>query len=570
MTAHPGQEGEAMAERTLHGLGAAPGVAIGRVVRYTSTGATRDREPIVPDAVDAEIARLRAAAERARARIAAAREAAAMRAGEAEAAIFDAHLLMLDDPALIGESERRIREEHLPAAVAVEETAAGLRHLFGQIEDAYLRERAADVTDVATQVVRALQGDTLSYVGESLPPDAVIVAEELFASDAALLSAEHVAALVTARGGRTAHVAILARALGLPVVVGVVDILSLTRDGEVVAVDGERGEVVLSPGSRTLAALEERIAAERLERERRAELRDLPAVTEDGARVALFANIGAPGEIEAALSQGAEGIGLFRTEFLFLERSDLPGEAEQFLAYQEVAREMGGRPVVVRTLDVGGDKPVPGIPVATEMNPFLGVRGLRLTLRHPEIFRTQLRAILRAATAGDIWVMFPMVTTVEDVRAARATLASVLDELRVQGIEHRADIPVGIMIEVPAAAMVADRLIKEVDFFSLGTNDLAQYALAVDRTNESLTAAYPPFDVAVLRLIERAVAAATAAGKPVAVCGELAGDPEAIPLLVGLGLRELSMTATSIPRAKEIIRRLRAREEAIAARTRLT
>jgi len=557
-----------MAERVLNGIGAAPGIAIGRVFRYTTNVVAPDPQSISPKEIEAEVARLRVAAERARTRIAAAREAAA-KSGEAEAAIFDAHLLMLDDPALIGESERRIREDHQPAAIAVEQTAAALRQLFYQIEDPYLRERATDVTDVATQVIRALQGDTSPSAANTLPPAAVIVAEELLASDVALLDLERVTALVTAQGSRTAHIAIMARAMGLPVVVGVSDILSQSQDGEVVTIDGERGEVVLSPDSSTLATVEGRISAERQEQIRRAHLRNLPGLTKDGMRVALFANLGAPGEIEAALQHGAEGIGLVRTEFLFLERSDLPGEQEQFLTYQAIAQGMGKRPVVIRTLDVGGDKPVPGITVAAEMNPFLGVRGLRLTLRHPEIFRTQLRAILRAAASGDIRVMFPMVTTVDDIRAARAILTSVANELRAEGIEHRADIPVGIMIEVPAAAMNADRLIKDVDFFSLGTNDLAQYVLAIDRTNESLATDYSPLDVAVLRLIARTVTAATAAGKPVAVCGELAGDPEAIPLLVGLGLRELSMTATRIPQAKEIIRGLRARRAAQAAQARI-
>jgi phosphotransferase system enzyme I (PtsI) len=559
-----------MTERVLNGIGAAPGIAIGRVFRYTTnaTVTTPEPQPISRDEVEAEVARLRDATEGARTRITAAREAAT-KSGEAEGAIFDAHLLMLDDPALIGESERRIREDHQPAAIAVEQTAAALRQLFGQIEDAYLRERANDVTDVATQVIRALQGDASSPAANSLPPDAVIVADELLASDVALLDMDRVAALVTAQGSRTAHVAIMARAMGLPIVVGVTDILSQSEDGEVVTVDGERAEVVLSPDPSTLARIEGRISAERQEQIRRAHLRDLPGLTKDGMRIGLFANIGAPGEIEAALAQGAEGIGLVRTEFLFHERTDLPDEREQLLTYQAIARGMGNRPVVIRTLDAGGDKPLEGIPVAAETNPFLGVRGLRLTLRHPEILRTQLRAILRAATSGDLRVMFPMVTTVDDIRAARMILTSVAGELQAEGVEHRADIPVGIMIEVPAAAINADRLIKEVDFFSVGTNDLVQYVLAIDRTNESLAANYSPLDVAVLRLIERSVTAAAVAGKPVGVCGELAGDPEAIPLLVGLGLRELSMTATRIPQAKEIIRGLRARDAAQAAQARI-
>lgn len=545
-----------MAERRLRGTPAAPGVAVGHIVRYVPARATVTATTLKPEEVDAEIARLHDAVARVRERIDAARTRAAVTAGAQEAAIFDAHLLMLEDPAFTGEIERRIREERQPPSRAVEETAAALREQFAQMDDEYLRARAADIQDIATQLLRALAGDEPARPPE-FPENTIIVAEELLPSDTALFDPDRVVALVTERGSRTAHVAILARALEMPAIVGVAGLLAQAQEGEGAIVDGDWGELILSPDTDTLPGYQARLDVARQERARLRSLHALPADTLDRVRITLLANIGTPREAEIALTHGAEGVGLFRTEFLFLDRPEPPSEEEQYQAYHHVVEVMAHRPVVIRTLDVGGDKPVPGVQLEPEANPFLGTRGLRLSLRYPDLFRTQLRAILRAAAHGNVHMMFPMVATVQDIFEARQIVEEVKDELNAEGIPYADDLPIGIMVETPAAAVAADVLIREVDFFSIGTNDLVQYTLAVDRTNADLARRYDPLDVSVVRMIAQAASAATGIGKSVAVCGEMAGDPEAIPLLLGLGIRELSMTATSIPRAKEIVRSLR-------------
>lgn len=557
-----------MAERRLRGTPAAPGVAVGHIVRYVPTRAAVTAATLKPEEVDAEIARLHAAVAQVRERINAARTRASVTAGAQEAAIFDAHLLMLEDPAFTGEIERRIREERQPAARAVEETAAALREQFAQMEDEYLRARAADVQDVATQLLRALVGGEPARPPE-FPENTIIVAEELLPSDTALFDPDRVVALVTERGSRTAHVAILARALEMPAIVGVAGVLDQAQEGEGAIVDGDWGELILSPDTDTLTDYQARLDVARQERARLRALNALPADTLDRVRITLLANIGTPREAEIALTHGAEGVGLFRTEFLFLDRPEPPSEEEQYQAYRHVAEVMAHRPVVIRTLDVGGDKPVPGVHLEPEANPFLGTRGLRLSLRYPDLFRTQLRAILRASAHGNVHMMFPMVATVQDIFEARQIVEEVKDELNAEGIPYTADLPIGIMVETPAAAVAADVLIREVDFFSIGTNDLVQYTLAVDRTNAALARRYDPLDVSVVRMIAQAASAAIGLGKSVAVCGEMAGDPEAIPTLLGLGIRELSMTATSIPRAKEIIRSLRIADAEQEAQRRL-
>ncbi|MDI3341013.1 MAG: phosphoenolpyruvate--protein phosphotransferase [Sphaerobacter sp.] len=545
-----------MAERRMRGTPAAPGVAVGRIVRYTPARAAVRTADLAPTEVEQEVERLQRAVAQVRERVTQARERARGMAGASEAAIFDAQLLMLEDPALIGEAERRIREQRQPAARAIDETAAALRQQFAQLEDAYLRARAADVQDLATQILRVLAGGDGAGPTE-FPENTIIVAEELFPSDTALFDPGRVVALVTERGSPTAHVAILARALEMPAIVGVAGALAQAQDGEGAIVDGDWGELILSPETATVSDYQGRVDAARQERARLRALQAVPAETMDNVRITLLANIGTPREAEIALTHGAEGVGLFRTEFLFLDRPEPPSEEEQYAAYRQVATLMAHRPVVIRTLDVGGDKPLPGVRMEREDNPFLGTRGLRLSLRYLDLFRTQIRAILRAAAHGNVWMMFPMVATVQDILDARQVVEDVQAELNAQGIPYGAEMPIGIMVETPAAAVAADVLIREVDFFSIGTNDLVQYTLAVDRTNPNLAQRYDPLDVSVVRLIAQTAAAANGLGKAVAVCGELAGDPEAIPLLIGLGIRELSMTASNIPRAKEIVRSLR-------------
>lgn len=563
-------------EWRIEGTGASPGIAIGRTFRYRDrTNAPADSDDparrLTFDQVPPELARLQAAISQVRANIITAQATVSTSVDQDEAEVFDAHLLMLEDPALTGEVERRIRQEHQPALPALRETAGQLVDQFKQLDDEYLRGRAVDVEDVASQLANALTGNDSGPV--ELPQDAIVIADQLLPSDIALFDPGEVAGIVTGQGSRTSHIAILARALQLPTIVGVGTDLQRVESGTPAIVDGDQGRLILSPGPETLSHYQQRLRAGLLVEAERLGDRDAPAVTLDGIRIQLFANIGGPEQAAPALAMGAEGVGLFRTEFLFIDRPEaagLPDEEEQRSAYQRALEVFGpGRPVVVRTLDVGGDKPVPGIELPAEANPFLGVRGLRLTLRYPELLRTQLRALLRAATEGDLWIMLPMVTTVQDVRDARAIVDEVRAELTQAGVPHRDDVPLGIMVETPAAALTATSLAQEVDFFSLGTNDLTQYVLAVDRTQDELSQRYSSLEPAVLRLIGETVAAADAAGKPVAVCGEMAGDPTAIPILLGLGVRELSMTGGSIGRAKEVIAALRISEAEEMVRRRL-
>ena len=544
-----------MTTEILTGTPAADGIGIGRIVTYRRRAPSAERPPLQAGEIEPELRRFRDAVEVTRRRIATARATTAERAGQREAAIFDAQSLFLDDPAFVGEIERAIGERHARAESAIETVTASVESMFAALDDDYLRARADDARDVASQLLQSLDGGEATTAID-LPTEAIIVADELFPSDTTRMDISRLAGIATERGSTTAHVAILARALGIPTVVGVAGLLRRAVDGQVAILDGDAGQLILSPDDNALAAAGERMALASAERERLATDRDLPAVTLDGERVELRANIGTPAEAAVALARGAEGIGLFRTEFLFVDQPALPDEEAQYTAYRNVAKVMGERPVIIRTLDAGGDKPLPGISNGgpAEMNPFLGVRGLRLSLAHPDPFRTQLRALLRAATAGNIWIMFPMVATVGDVHAARRFVDDVAGELASEGIPHRDDTPLGIMIEVPSAAIAIDLLIREVDFVSIGTNDLVQYTLAVDRTNPALAAQYPAFDVAVLRLIHDVLATARAAGKHAGICGEMAGDPVAIPLLIGLGARELSMGSARLDAARQLIR----------------
>ncbi|HMM42723.1 MAG TPA: phosphoenolpyruvate--protein phosphotransferase [Thermomicrobiales bacterium] len=559
-----------MSGETLSGTPAAEGIGIGTIVVYRRQPARVERPPLGAGGVEPELERFRAAVEQTRQRLAAARQTTAARAGQQEAAIFDAQAMFLDDPAFVGEIERTIRDKHDHAESAIGAVTSSVEAMFAELEDDYLRARAADVRDVATQLLQALAGPEAGAEVE-LPHDAIVVADELFPSDTTLMDVSRLAGIATERGSTTAHVAILARALGIPTVVGVADLLQHVTDGQVAIVDGDAGQLVLSPDDTARAVAEARIAAARAEEERLAADRDLPAMTLDGEQVELQANIGTPAEAEVALARGAEGVGLFRTEFLFVDQPELPDEEAQCQAYRRAAEVMGERPVIIRTLDAGGDKPLPGITDAgaAELNPFLGVRGLRISLAHPDLFRTQLRALLRAATAGNIWIMFPMVATVGDVHEARRYVEGVARDLASEGVAHRADVPLGIMIEIPSAAIAIDRLIGEVDFVSIGTNDLVQYTLAVDRTNPALAAQYPAFDVAVLRLIRDVLATARAAGKHAGICGEMAGDPAAIPLLIGLGARELSMGSARLAAAKKLVRETDSAEARREAEARL-
>jgi multiphosphoryl transfer protein len=523
----------------LTGVPAAGGIAVGPA-RPLAAPRLEVADDAPAGAPEAERAKLDAALEAVRADVARDRAAVAARAGEGEAAIFDAHAALLADPGLIGAAHEAI-DDGRSAAQAWAGAARAAADAYRGLEDDYLRERAIDVEDVGGRVLARLQGEARQAAGE----EGIVVAAELTPAQAAQLDPELAQGIAGAHGGATSHAAILARALGIPAVVGLGPALLSVPAGTPLVLDGDAGTVDVDPGEEALAAArarrdEARVRAAAL-RERARE----PARMADGERIEVFANLGSPREAAAAVEQGAEGVGLLRTEFLFLDRDEPPDEHEQAAVYAEIAAALDGRPLVLRTLDAGADKPLPFLRQAPEANPFLGVRGIRLALAEPELLRSQLRAAVRVAAEHPLKVMFPMVATLEEVRAARALLAEAGPP---DGLE------VGVMVEVPAVALQAERFAREIDFFSIGTNDLTQYALAAERGNERLAALLDGPVPAVLRLIAAVVDGARAHGRWVGVCGELAGDPDAAVLLAGLGVSELSMAAGRIPQVKAALR----------------
>ena len=531
---------------TLRGVPASAGIAIGPARRLVVPEPDVAEAPEGPP--DAERERLDHARARAREDLEAAR--ASLRGPEAE--IFAAHVQLLDDDAIVGPAQRAI-EGGASAGVAWRDAAGDAATAFRGLDDAYLRERAVDVEDVARRVLAHLAGTTAVATAEP----GIVLADELTPGEAAGLDPERAYAIATARGGPTGHAAILARALGIPAVVGAGPALLAVADGTPLVVDGAAGTIDVAPGDDVVADAERRREALAAERAAALERAAEPGALGDGTRVEVFANVGSAAEARAAAEQGAEGVGLLRTEFLFLDRRDPPDEDEQVAVLTEIAEALDGRPVVVRTLDAGADKPLPFLRQEPEDNPFLGRRGIRLSLAEPELFRTQLRAIVRVAAHHPLKIMFPMVATLEEVRAARA----LLDEVR-----GDVELEVGVMVEVPGLALRAAEFAPEVDFFSVGTNDLAQYTMAAERGNAALAPLLDDALAPVLALIAAVVEAADAHGRWVGVCGELAGDPEAAVLLAGLGVRELSMAAGRIPAVKEALRATDAEAAAAAAR----
>jgi phosphocarrier protein FPr len=541
----PSSDGEGV----LSGLPGAPGIASGPARPF------RSAEPEIPTDSsgdpEAEWAALERALEQVRGEIGAVRDSVAAGAGEYSAAIFDAHLLFLDDEALLGPARRAIFEDGLNAAQAWHEAAEAVAADYRSLEDEYMQARAEDLAGVARQVVAALTG---ARAAPSLVAPGIVVAADLTPADTASLDRELALGIATAAGSPTSHSAILARSLGIPAAVGLGEALLAVADGTALLLDGDAGVVHLEPNAELLAEYERRSAArEEAARDARARAAE-PAVTRDGRVVEVVANIGSPADVPAAIANGAEGVGLLRTEFLFLERDSMPTEDEQYAAYREIAQALQGRPLVLRTLDVGADKPLPYLPAEAEANPFLGVRGIRLALARPELLETQLRAALRTAAEYPLKVMFPMVATLEEYRQARSVLARAREGLEQSGTAGPQELEVGVMIEVPAAALSAELFAPEVDFFSIGTNDLTQYTLAAERGNASVAELADGLHPAVLRLIRIVTEAADGHGRQVAVCGELASDPAAVPVLVGLGVTELSANAPAIPAVKEAVR----------------
>lgn len=549
--------------RKLRGIAASRGIAIGPVFQFRRTDLRFEQRRV--EDPEAEWDRFRAALEVARKQLEEVYARARSETSAEHAAIFQAQALMLDDPELLGAVQAAIDEERLNAEAALVNATERYAQTLEALDDEYLRARAADVRDVARRLLCVLLGVADSPTAGLTVPS-VIVARDLTPSDTVLLDKLLVLGFCTAEGGATSHTAILARGLGLPAVVGAGPEVLELPDGTSVILDGTEGVLLVEPDERTISTYRARqIASIAVLKEAQAQAH-APAVTRDGHRVEVVANIGSVEGARAALEAGAEGVGLLRTEFLYLERDHLPGEEEQYEAYRAIVEIFGQRPVILRTLDIGGDKDLPYLRLPSEMNPFLGLRAIRLCLARPDLFRPQLRAALRAGAAGNLKVMFPMVATVEEVRRARGILEACRAELQAEGKAVAQQMEVGIMVEVPAAALMADHLAAEVDFFSIGTNDLSQYTLAADRTNAQVADLASAFHPAVLRLVQRVIQAAHEKGKWVGLCGELAGEPLAIPILLGLGLDEFSMNPPAIPIAKQVIRALTMEEAKEVAR----
>ncbi|NLO87030.1 MAG: phosphoenolpyruvate--protein phosphotransferase [Firmicutes bacterium] len=537
----------------LKGIAASNGIVIGKAYVVKETKPELPQHDITPEQREAELERLDRARAVTRQQLEAIRADLAAKAGESEAAIFDAHLMLLDDP-MLGEAVVAKINEGRNAEMAVHQAGETFAGMFDAMDDEYMRGRAADVRDICTRWVNNLLGVETGSLGNMTEP-AVVFAHDLAPSDTAQMDKTKVLAFVTEIGGRTSHSAIMARSLEIPAVVGVGD-LSTVANGDTVIVDGNAGEVIVNPDPAVLAEYQERRRTLEERKEKLRALKDLPAQTPDGKTFVLAANIGTPDDVDSALAYGAEGVGLYRTEFLYMDRADMPTEQEQYQAYRKVLEAFGRLPVIIRTLDIGGDKELPYLKLDRELNPFLGNRAIRLCLSNPGLFKTQLRAILRAGVSGNPWIMLPMVATLDEVRRTKALLREVEAELEAEGIPFTRDYKLGIMIEIPSAAVQADHFAREVDFFSIGTNDLIQYTLAVDRMNEKVSYLYDPFNPAVLRLIEQVIQAGHRHGIFVGMCGEMAGEPLATPLLMAMGLDEFSMSASSIPQVKAVIRSL--------------
>ena len=547
--------------RTYHGIAVSDGVAHARILRVGQARRQISRETIAPEAIESEIERLNRALLGTRHDIQKVRDQVSAAMGADEAGLFEAHLLVLEDSTLLNEVLRKIRTEHSCSEAAFNDVFEKYVSVLSSVDDAYLRERAADLRDVAGRVLDHLSGAVQEHDLEKLSEPCILVAHDLAPSVTALLDLKHVLGFATEAGGKTSHTAIMARKMGIPAVVGLGSLLDSIQDDEYALLDGHGGVLTLNPTDQTLFEYGQLKQRRALFEEKLALLREQPAVTLDGHSILLEANIEGPEDMASVQASGANGIGLFRTEFLFLNRSTPPTEEEQFEAYRAVASQTRpGQAAIIRTLDLGGDKMPGDLQRQGEPNPFLGWRAIRISLDCPEIFRGQLRAILRAGCHGKVRILLPMVSALEELRATQTILASCKEELRAEGIPFCDSVPVGVMIEIPSAALIAEDLARESDFLSIGTNDLTGYTLAVDRLNERVARLYQPTHPAVVRLIHMTVQAANRHGRPVGVCGEMAGEPALVPLLVGLGVHELSVTPALIPAVKFLLRRLRISE----------
>ncbi|EKK3008725.1 phosphoenolpyruvate--protein phosphotransferase [Staphylococcus aureus] len=537
--------------KLIKGIAASDGVAIAKAYLLVEPDLTFDKNEKVTD-VEGEVAKFNSAIEASKVELTKIRNNAEVQLGADKAAIFDAHLLVLDDPELIQPIQDKIKNENANAATALTDVTTQFVTIFESMDNEYMKERAADIRDVSKRVLSHILGVELpnpSMIDESV----VIVGNDLTPSDTAQLNKEFVQGFATNIGGRTSHSAIMSRSLEIPAIVGTKSITQEVKQGDMIIVDGLNGDVIVNPTEDELIAYQDKRERYFADKKELQKLRDADTVTVDGVHAELAANIGTPNDLPGVIENGAQGIGLYRTEFLYMGRDQMPTEEEQFEAYKEVLEAMGGKRVVVRTLDIGGDKELSYLNLPEEMNPFLGYRAIRLCLAQQDIFRPQLRALLRASVYGKLNIMFPMVATINEFREAKAILLEEKENLKNEGHDISDDIELGIMVEIPATAALADVFAKEVDFFSIGTNDLIQYTLAADRMSERVSYLYQPYNPSILRLVKQVIEASHKEGKWTGMCGEMAGDETAIPLLLGLGLDEFSMSATSILKARRQI-----------------
>ncbi|MGC6247782.1 phosphoenolpyruvate-protein phosphotransferase PtsI [Bisgaard Taxon 45] len=537
----------------ISGIPASPGIVFGKALVLKEEKIVLDMQKISESQIDSEIARFYQGRNAAIEQLSAIRDRAAKNLGEEKAAIFEGHLMILEDEELESEIIDYLRANKVNAGVAASKIIDQQVAMLSEIDDEYLRERAGDIRDIGNRLIKNILGMHIVDLGD-INEEVILVAYDLTPSETAQLNLDNVLGFITDIGGRTSHTSIMARSLELPAIVGTNDVTSQVNTGDYLILDAVNNEVYVNPSQDDIArlkGLQQKLLEEKAEL---AKLKDLPALTLDGHRVDVVANIGTIRDVEGADRNGAEGVGLYRTEFLFMDRDQLPTEEEQFIAYKEVVEAMNGRIVILRTMDIGGDKELPYLNLPKEMNPFLGWRAIRIALDRREILHDQLRAVLRASAFGKLAVMFPMIISVEEIRELKSVIESLKQALRAEGKAFDENIQIGVMVETPSAAVNAKFLAKEVDFFSIGTNDLTQYTLAVDRGNELISHLYNPMSPSVLSLIKQVIDASHAEGKWTGMCGELAGDEKAAVLLLGMGLDEFSMSAISVPRIKKLIR----------------
>lgn len=537
----------------LYGIAASDGIAIAKTYRLESPSLLFDKTTI--EDPEAEIERLHAALTVSMQELELIKEQAEKQIGPKEAAIFGAHLMVLSDPELIGPITEKIKNDGVNAEFALQEVSDMFMEIFASMDNEYMQERAADIKDVRNRVLAHLLGVKFPNPG-LISEKVILLAEDLTPSDTVQFNPEFIQGFVTEIGGRTSHSAILARTLEIPAVVGVKKLMASLEDGTLLIIDGIEGKIIADPSAEIIEEYEQRQKHFAAQKDELASLKDAATVSSDGFEVELGANIGSPKDVASALENGAEAIGLFRTEFLYMGRDSFPTEEQQFEMYSEVLKRMGSKPTVVRTMDIGGDKELSYMDLPKELNPFLGLRAIRLSLNMPDLFRTQLRALIRASVHGNLKIMFPMIATLEEFRQAKRLFIEEQEKLVAEGIAFNDNIEVGIMVEIPSTAVMADVFAKEVDFFSIGTNDLIQYTLAADRMNENVAHLYQPFNPAILRMVKMVIDAAHKEGKWAGMCGEMAGEELAVPILLAMGLDEFSMSATSILKTRSIISKL--------------